>query len=109
MNTFQYLPRHAWQLGNGHHTSHGAGSFPFILLPRSSITVLPKPAFYVVLPNIAVLIALLPNFGAVLTVEAKAVSGPESDDNCYSEYEDRLHFSGPAGGGCCSVILNPEC
>jgi hypothetical protein len=65
--------------------THGAGSFSFILLPGSSITVLPKPVFCVVLPNSAVLIASLPNLGAVLSVEAKAVSGPESDDNCYSE------------------------
>jgi hypothetical protein len=71
--------------------------------------MLPKPVFCVVLPNIAVLIASLPNYGAVLTVEAKAVSGPESDDNCYSEYEDRLHFSGLASSGCCSAMLNLEC
>ena len=59
--------------------------FSFILLPRGSITVLPKPVFCVVLPNSAVLIASLPNLGAVLSVEAKAVSGPESDDKCYSK------------------------
>jgi hypothetical protein len=47
--------------------------------------MLPKPVFCVVLPNIAVLVASLPNYGAVLTVEAKAVSGPESDYNCYSK------------------------
>jgi hypothetical protein len=38
-----------------------------------------------VLPGSTVLIALPPNFGAVLAIEAKLVGGPESDDNCYSE------------------------
>ena len=49
------------------------------------MTVLPKPLFCVVLPDGAVLIGLLPDFGAVLTIEAKAVGGPETDDNCYGE------------------------
>jgi hypothetical protein len=49
------------------------------------MTVLLKPLFCVVLPDSAVLIGLLPDFGAVLTIEAKAVSGPESDDNRYGE------------------------
>ena len=49
------------------------------------MTVLPKPLFCVVLPDGAVLIGLLPEFAAVLTIEAKAVGGPESDDNRYSE------------------------
>ena len=48
------------------------------------------------LPGSAVLIALFPNYGAVLTVESKLVGGPESDNYCYSEYEDGLHFSGLA-------------
>jgi hypothetical protein len=59
--------------------------FHSFLLPRSSMTVLPKPLFCVVLPDGAVLIGLLPDFGAVLTIEAKAVGGPETDDNCYGE------------------------
>ena len=41
--------------------------------------------FCVALPDGAVFIGLLPEFGAVFTVEAKAVSGPESDENRYSE------------------------
>jgi hypothetical protein len=49
------------------------------------MTVLPKQLLCVVLPDGAVFIGLLPEFGAVLTIEAKAVSGPEADDNCYSE------------------------
>jgi alkylation response protein AidB-like acyl-CoA dehydrogenase len=61
---------------------------------RSSIAALLKPLFGVMLPDTAELIALLPNFGAVLAIEAKLVGGPESDNNCYSENEDSLHFSG---------------
>jgi hypothetical protein len=41
--------------------------------------------FGVVLPDSAVLIALFPNFGAVLTVESKLVGGPEADNYCYRE------------------------
>jgi hypothetical protein len=56
--------------------------------------LLPEPQFCVMLPDSAELIALIPNFGAVLTIEAKLVSGPESgaDRNC--ENEDGLHCSG---------------
>jgi hypothetical protein len=61
--------------------------------------VLPKPLFCVVLPHSTVLIALFPNFGAVLTVKAKLVGGPESGENCYSEYEDRLYCSGLTRSG----------
>jgi hypothetical protein len=50
---------------------------------RRLITVLPKPLFCVVLPDSAVFIAFFPNFGAVLTIEAKLVGGPA--DNCYSK------------------------
>ena len=58
------------------------------------MTVLPKPLFCVVLPDGAVLIGLLPDFGAVLTIEAKQVGSPETGADCYSENEDSLHCSG---------------
>jgi hypothetical protein len=57
-------------------------------------TLLPEPLFCVVLPDSAELIASFPNFAAVLTIEAKLVSGPESGADCYSENEDSLHCSG---------------
>jgi hypothetical protein len=62
-----------------------------------------------VLPDNAVLIALFPNFGTVLAVEAKAVSGPKSDDNRQSEYEDSFHCPGLASAMPCGFILNIEC
>ena len=57
-------------------------------------TLMPKPQSCVVLPDSAQLIALFPNFSAVLTIEAKLVGSPESGADCYSEYEDSLHCSG---------------
>ena len=57
-------------------------------------TLMPKPQSCVALPVSAYLIALFPNFGAVLTIEAKPVGSPESGADCYSENEDSLHCSG---------------
>jgi hypothetical protein len=76
---------------------------------RSSMAVLPKPLFCVVLPDSAVLIALFPNFGAVLATEAKLVCSPESDDNCNSESEDSLHYSRSPAQGSCEIILKRKC
>ena len=56
--------------------------------------MLPEPQFCVVLPDSAELIGLFPNFGAVFTIEAKLVSGPESGADCYRENEDSFHCSG---------------
>ena len=61
------------------------------LMLCSLITLMSKPQPCVVLPASAQLIALFPNFGAVLTIEAKLVGSPECAANCYSEYEDELH------------------
>jgi hypothetical protein len=66
--------------------------------------VLPKPQSCLVLPDSAKLIALFPNFGAVLTIEAKLVGGPESGHNRNSEYEDGLHCLGLAG----SKVMAPS-
>ena len=57
-------------------------------------TVLPKPPSCVVLPGSAELIALFPNLGAVLTIEAILVGSPECGHASESEYENRLHCSG---------------
>jgi hypothetical protein len=50
----------------------------------------------IALPDSAKLVALFPNFGAVLTIKAKLVGSPESGADCYSENEDSLHCSGLA-------------
>jgi hypothetical protein len=48
------------------------------------------------LPDSAELIALFPDFGAVLTIEAKLVGGPEYDANCYNKWKASLHCLGLA-------------
>jgi hypothetical protein len=70
------------------------------LMLCSLITLMPKPQSRVVLPESAELIALFPNFGAVLTIEAKLVGSPECGQESYSEYEDRLHRSRLASVQC---------
>ena len=57
-------------------------------MPCSLKTVLPKPVSCLALPDSAKFIASFPNFGAVITIEAKLVGSPKSGADCYSENED---------------------
>jgi hypothetical protein len=52
--------------------------------------VLYKPLFFVALPDLAGLIALFPDFGAVLAIDAQLIGGPECRRaSCYQRGSSR--------------------